>query len=51
MPTWYIAFVVLLGLVSLFAGVGPAIINPIIAIALWFAWLFLRNLVRGISGK
>lgn len=50
MPKWYMAFVVILALVSLFASVGAAIINPLIAIALWFVWLFFRNLVHGAQG-
>lgn len=47
MPRWYIGFVIALAVLSLFASLGAAIIKPLLAIAAWFVWLFVRNLVRG----
>ncbi len=46
MPKWYMGIVAAIAAMSLFAGVGATIVNPLIAIAAWFLWLFFRNLVR-----
>ena len=46
MPKWYMVLVAAIAAVSLFVGVAAAIVNPLIAIAAWFVWLFFRNLVR-----